>query len=103
MPAREGRGVAHMHTKRLQAANKTHTHTLTREKNTKKKTPDRAARPEETIEAQDYRLKKDKKDVDRHFTEEGRVAEITIDLGISGKRQDGRKQVNGPEDQKTPL
>ena len=36
--------------------------------------------PEETAEEQEKRIAKYERDGDRHFTEEGRVAEITFDL-----------------------
>ena len=38
---------------------------------------------EETIEKQEDRIKEHKKNGDKHFTEEGGVAEITIDLVLS--------------------
>ena len=53
--------------------------------------------PEETIEEQEKKGMKYKTDGDRHFTEGGRVAEITIDLS-QAPVQMAENNVNGPSD-----
>ena len=53
---------------------------------------------EETIEKQKDRIKEYKKDEDRHFTEAGRVAEMTIDLVFQARAKMAEERVNGPED-----
>ena len=53
---------------------------------------------EETIEEQEKRILRYKEDGDRHFAEEGRVAEITIDLVLPARAKVAENKVNGPED-----
>ena len=43
---------------------------------------------EETREVQEKRIEYFKKKGDRHFTEDGRGAEIPVDLGIAGQGKD---------------
>ena len=53
--------------------------------------------PEKTIEAREKRIMKHSEG-DRHFTEEGRVAEITIDMVLQAGAKMSQNKVNGPED-----
>ena len=53
---------------------------------------------EETIEMQVDGIKKYKKDGDGHFTEEERVAEITVHLVLQAKAKMAEERVHGPED-----
>ena len=53
--------------------------------------------PEKTIEARENKIMKYNEE-DRHFTEEGRVAEITIDMVLLAGAKVSQNKVNGPED-----
>ena len=54
--------------------------------------------PEETIEEQEKRVMKYNEVGDRHFTEEGSVADISIDLVVQARAKISENKVNGPED-----
>ena len=56
------------------------------------------ADPEDTHEEQEQIIIKYKTDDDRHFTEDGRVAEITIDLMLQAWAKMSGNKVNGRED-----
>ena len=53
---------------------------------------------EETKEAQESRIENFKKKGNQHFTEEGRNAEITVDLVLQARAKLSDDKVNGPED-----
>ena len=53
---------------------------------------------EETIGKQEDRIEKYHRDEDRHFTEEGRVAEITTDLVLEAWIKMAEERFNRPED-----
>ena len=52
----------------------------------------------ETILKHEERIKKYTKEGDRHFTEERRIVEITIDLVLRERTSMAEEKVNGPED-----
>ena len=54
--------------------------------------------PEETTDEQKKWIMKYKEDGDRHFTEQGRVAEITVDLVLQARAKMSENEVDGPED-----
>ena len=54
--------------------------------------------PEETIEGQEQRIEKYKREGDKDFTEHGRTAEITIDFVLQARAKMSEDKVNGPED-----
>ena len=53
---------------------------------------------EETNEVQEDRIECFKKKGDQQFTEDGRNAEITVDLVLQAKARMSDNKVNGPED-----
>ena len=52
----------------------------------------------ETREVQEKRIEHFKKKGDRHFTDDGRGAEITVDLVLLAKAQMSKNKFNGQED-----
>ena len=53
---------------------------------------------DKTREVQEKRIEHFKKKGDRHFTDDGRGAGITVDLVLLAKAQMWENKVNGPED-----
>ena len=53
---------------------------------------------EETKEVQENRIEYFKKKGEQQFTEEGRTAEITVDLVLQARAKMSDNKVNGPED-----
>ena len=53
---------------------------------------------DETREVQEKRIEYSKKEGDPHFTDDGRRAEITVDLVVQARAKMSENQVNGPED-----
>ena len=53
---------------------------------------------EETREAQEKRIEYFRKAGDQHFTDDGRGAEITVDLVLQARAKMADNKVNGPED-----
>ena len=47
---------------------------------------------------QEDRIKNHKTEGDRHFTEEGRIAEITVDVVFQATAKMAEEKVTGPED-----
>ena len=56
------------------------------------------ADPEETREVQEKRIECLKEKGDRHFTDDGKGAEITVDLVLQGRAKMSDNKVNGVED-----
>ena len=54
--------------------------------------------PDETREVQEKRIDYSKKKGDRHFTDDGRVAETTVDLVLQARAKMFENKVNGNED-----
>ena len=54
--------------------------------------------PEETKEVQEKRIEYLNKKGDRRFTDDGRGAEITVDLVLQARAEMSENKVNGPED-----
>ena len=54
--------------------------------------------PEQTKEEQEKRITMYKQDGGRHFTEQRRVAEITIDFVLQARAKMSENKVNGPGD-----
>ena len=65
---------------------------------TSKKRPTRYTDHDETREVQEKRIKYFTRNGDQHFTNDGRRAEITIDLVLQAKAIMSENKVNGPED-----
>ena len=53
---------------------------------------------DETRDVQEKRIEYFKKKGDTHFTEDGRGAEITVDLVLQARAKMSENKVNGPED-----
>ena len=54
--------------------------------------------PEETRGVQEKRIEDFEKEGDRHFTDDGRGAEITVVLVLQARAKMSENKVNGPED-----